>query len=137
MLARARDRTRQPAVNERIDLVRGDARLLPIAEDAVDVIFIEDTLELFSGDEVRAVLDECKRVLDPGGRVGVITMERENAENDLFTRVYAHVPGYDRIGCRPIYARHTLEAEGFTIERQEHHRRGYVWPVEILIGHPT
>lgn len=141
MLDRARDRATRPAVYERIDLVLGDARSLPIGEDAVDVIFVEDTLELFSQDEIQTVLDECKRVLTPDGRVGVITMERENAESDLFIRAYEwifdHVPGYERIGCRPIYARQTLEAEGFTIERQEHHRRGYVWPVEILIGHPT
>lgn len=141
MLDRARNRATQPAVNERIDLVRGDARSLPIAGNTVDVILIEDTLELFSRDEIRAVLGECKRVLDLSGRIVVITMERENAENDLFTRAYEwafeHVPGYDRIGCRPIYARRILEAEGFTIECQDNHRRGYVWPVEILIAQLT
>lgn len=70
MLDRARDRATQPAVNERIDLVPGDARSLPVADDAVDVIFIEDTLELFLQDDMRAVLDEYNRVLSPDGRVG-------------------------------------------------------------------
>ncbi|MFB6085633.1 MAG: class I SAM-dependent methyltransferase [Halodesulfurarchaeum sp.] len=141
VLDRSRSRAMRPAVSERIDLVLGDARSLPIAEDSVAVIFIEDTLELFSRGEIRAVLQECKRVLTPDGRVGVITMERETVENDPFIRAYEwvfdHVPGYERIGCRPIYARQALEAAGFTIERREHHRRGYIWPVEILIGHPT
>lgn len=141
MVARARNRVTQEAVTERITLLLGDARSLPIGDDTVDIIFLEDTLELFTQDEIRAVLTECKRVLIPEGRIGVVTMERENAENDPFIRAYEwvfdHLPGYERVGCRPIYARRTLEAEGFTIERQERHRRGYVWPVEILIGHPT
>lgn len=94
MLDRARDRASQPAVNERIDLVLGDARSHPIAGDAVDILFIEYTLELFSQDEMRAVLEECKRVLNPDGRIGVITMIREKAENDPF---HSGV----RVGVRP------------------------------------
>lgn len=141
MLARARGRATRPAVSDRIDLVLGDARSLPVADDAVDVVFVEDTLELFTGEEIRTVLGECKRVLDADGRIGVVTMEREGAEDDLFVRAYEwvfdHVPGYERVGCRPIYARRALEAGGFTVERRERHRRGYVWPVEILVGYPA
>ena len=116
----------------------GDARSLPIAQEAVDVILIEDTLELFSQDEMQTVLNEGKRILVPDGRIGVITMVREDAEDQLFIRAYEwvfeHLPGYDRVGCRPIYARQTLEAAGLSIESQERLRRANVWPVEILIA---
>lgn len=140
MVARARHRASHSQAGGRIELVLGDARSLPVAEAAVDGVFVEDTLELFDPDEMRAVLEECGRVLAPEGRMGVVTMERAGAEDDPFVRayewVYDHVPGYERVGCRPIYARRALEAAGFAIERQERHRRGYVWPVEILIARP-
>ena len=140
MLSRADRRVRDAEVGERIDLVHGDARRLPIATDCVDVVFVEDTLELFGPDAIRRVLAECDRVLTEDGTLGVVTMEREGAERDRFVRcyewVYRHVPGYDRVGCRPIYARRTLEAAGFEIERRERHRRWFVWPVDVLIARP-
>lgn len=141
MIARARRRVAQSGTSGRTDLVLGDARALPFADGAVDVIFVEDTLELFGPSEMRAVLDECARVLTADGRLGVVTMEREAAERDPFVRayewVYDRVPGYDRVGCRPVYARRSLVASGFTVDRRERRRRGHVWPVEILIAHPA
>lgn len=138
MLHRASKRAAQSEGDERIDLVLGDARSLPIAQEAVDVILLEDTLELFSQDEMQTVLTECRRVLVPDGRIGVITMERDDAEDQRFIRAYEsvfeHLPGYDRVGCRPIYARQILEAAGLCIESQERLRRAKVWPVEILIA---
>ena len=85
-----------------------------------------------------AVVAELARVLGPWGRLGVVTTEREGAEDDPFTRGYdlafEHVPGYDRVGCRPVYARRALEASGFGIERWERHRRGGVWPVVVGVA---
>ena len=138
MLARARRRVGSSTESDRIDLLLGDARSLPVPDDSVDAVFIEDTLELFSSDEITTVVADCARVLDADGKLGVVTMERSGVEDDPFVRLYEwvfdRVPGYDRVGCRPIYARQALEEGGFTIERQERHRRGYVWPVEILIA---
>jgi len=136
------DRARRHAATEErtalIDLVVGDARQLPVATDAIDVVFLEDTLELFSPIDVRTVLTECERVLNQDGRLGVVTMEREGAEEDGFVRAYEwlfeHLPGYDRVGCRPIYARRALGAAGFSITNQATIRRGYVWPVEVIIA---
>ena len=140
MLSRADRRVSDAEKGERIDLARGDARRLPIATDCVDVVFVEDTLELFGPDAIRRVLAECDRVLTEDGTLGVVTMEREGAERDRFVRwyewVYRHVPGYDRMGCRPIYARRALEAAGFEIERRERHHRWNIWPVDVLIARP-
>lgn len=140
MVARASDRADRSGVGDRIDTVLGDARALPVAEDAVDAVFVEDTLELFSPAEADGVLRECARVLDPDGRLVVATMERADAEDDPFVRayewVYEHVPGYDRVGCRPIYARRALEVAGFAVEHRERHLRAHVWPVELLLARP-
>ncbi|AUX10669.1 demethylmenaquinone methyltransferase/2-methoxy-6-polyprenyl-1,4-benzoquinol methylase [Halalkaliarchaeum desulfuricum] len=144
MLARARSRVERSMATDRIDplnridLLLGDARSLPLPDGSVDVVFIEDTLELFSSDGISTVVAECARVLGREGKLGVVTMERSGMEGDPFVRLYEwlfdRVPGYERVGCRPIYARRAIEDGGFTIERQERHRRGYVWPVEILIA---
>lgn len=141
MVARARERVAASGLGDRVDLALGDARSLAVADAVADAVFVEDTLELFSPAEMRAVLGECRRVLGPDGRLGVVTMERADAEDDPFVRaydwVYEHVPGYDRVGCRPVYARRAVEDAGFTVECREHHRRGGVWPVEVLVARPA
>lgn len=138
MVARARRRVADAGDALIVEVLLGDARSLPLPATSVDAVFVEDTLELFSTRERRTVLAECNRVLVPGGRLGVVTMERSGLEDDRFVRIYEWLyeqfPGYDRIGCRPIYARDALEAAGFSILEQERRRRGYVWPVEILIA---
>ena len=105
-----------------------------------DIAFIQDTLELFAADEIPTVVGELQRILRPDGRLCVVTMERAGAEDDLFVHAYdwlfEWVPGYERFGCRPIYASRTLEEAGFVVERQEHLHRAWVWPVEILIARP-
>ncbi|MFD1565437.1 class I SAM-dependent methyltransferase [Haloarchaeobius amylolyticus] len=141
MLDRARRHVEQSDQADRIGLLLGDARALPVPADSVDAVLVEDTLELFSPVEIETVVAECARVLAADGRLGVVTMERSGVEDDPFVRVYEwlfeHLPGYDRIGCRPIYARQALAEGGFEIERRERRRRGYVWPAEILIARPA
>lgn len=104
-------------------------------------MFVEDVLELFDPTDARAVLDECRRVLDADGWLCVVTMERDGTATDPFVRVYEwlfeHVPGFERVGCRPVYARRWLERAGFSVDRQERHRRRGVWPVDVLVARPT
>lgn len=123
-----------------VDLVLGDARSLPVADASVAAVFVEDTLELFDPPDVATVLGEVRRVLAADGRLCVVTMERAGAETDPFVRAYdwsfRHVPGYDRFGCRPVYARRALDENGFEVERRERLRRAHVWPVEVLVATP-
>ncbi|WP_254839570.1 methyltransferase domain-containing protein [Natronomonas marina] len=140
MVSRARRRAIREGANTRIETCLGDVRSLPFRGDVADVAFVEDTLELFAEDEMTTVLGELERFLRPDGRLCVVTMERAGAEDDLFVRAYdwlfERVPGYERFGCRPIYAARTLTEAGFEIERRERLRRARVWPVEILIARP-
>lgn len=141
MVGRARRRTVREGENTQIEICLGDARALPFRENVADIAFIEDTLELFAEDEITTVVGELKRTLRPDGQLCVVTMERVGAEDDLFVRAYdwlfERIPGYERFGCRPIYASRTLEEEGFEVEQQERLHRAWVWPVEILIARPV
>lgn len=122
-----------------VDLVLGDALGLPFEDGTIDAIFAEATLELFSATDLTVVLAACRRVLEPDGRLGAVTMDRHGLEADRFVRAYEwafeHLPGYDRVGCRPVYARRAIEAAGFAIDRHERFRRAGVWPVDLIVAH--
>lgn len=141
MVRRAHRRIHRADLDGRVDVILGDARSLPLPDGVVDIAFVEDTLELFSPAAQSTVLGELHRVLATDGRLGIVTMEREGAEEDRFVRAYDwafdHLPGARRFGCRPIHARQRLEACGFAVERAERRRRAAVWPVDIVIARPV
>jgi len=138
MVRRARRRSARRALLDRIQVVRGDARALPLQRESADLVFVEDTLELFSGAEMEVVVAELHRIVREGGRLCVVTMEGGAGENNLFTRVYewafGHFGAFRRFGCRPIPARRLLRDGGFDVEAVERTRRAFIWPVEIILA---
>ncbi|MFB6354835.1 MAG: class I SAM-dependent methyltransferase [Halobacteriales archaeon] len=141
MLGRAERRVARAGIDAGVTLVLGDARSLPLGDGVADAALLEDTLELFGPDDRDAVLGELRRVLAADGRLAVLTMERAGAERTSFVRAYDwvfdNVPGANRVGCRPIYARRALEAAGFAVEERASLRRAGVWPVELLVARPA
>lgn len=121
-------------------LLRGDACALPFSDGSLDAVTTTETLELFAAEQTAAVLAEIRRVLRPEGRLVVTSMERDGFERAPFVRayewVYRHVPGYDSVGCRPIYVTRALTSAGFTVERAETVRRGGFWPTTIAVARP-
>lgn len=121
-------------------LVQGDARTLPFATDSLDAVVTTETLELFSTDDARTVLEEIERVLRPDGRLVVTSMERVGFEDSPFVRIYEwiyrYLPGYDRVGCRPIDVTGTLTAAGLEVEYTETVLRGGVWPTTVALARP-
>jgi ubiquinone/menaquinone biosynthesis C-methylase UbiE len=130
----AAERVRREGVDGRTELRRGDATVLPYAAESMDAVFLSFTLELFDTPEIPTLLAECRRVLRPGGRIGVVAM-READPPGLMLRLYksAHNLFPAMVDCRPIYARDALRQAGFRIRYAE---ETSMWglPVDVLLG---
>lgn len=143
MLNRARDRVENCSGGGGSDavLTLGDARELPFQNDAFDGVYVAETLELFSADEMTSVLDECRRVLRPDGRLVVASMDRAGWEDTAFVRgyewVYRNLPGYASVGCRPIYVEEVVADAGFQVERSEGIVPAALWPIRIVRARPA
>jgi ubiquinone/menaquinone biosynthesis C-methylase UbiE len=135
MLAIARERLQTEGLGDRADLHLGDAAKLDFLEAAsLDGVFMSFTLELFDNPEIPRVLQECHRILKPGGRVAVVSMTKTNPPGvavRMYEWFHEKMPNY--ADCRPIFARQSIEQSGFAIQD---HSLSSMWglPVEIVLG---
>jgi ubiquinone/menaquinone biosynthesis C-methylase UbiE len=114
MIRRARSRLRRERLAGRTELAVADACAIPFPDGSFDAVFLAFTLELFDTPEIPIVLAECRRVLRPGGRVGVVSLSRAAPvrwPTRLYERLHDRFPA--TLDCRPIHARLALEATGF------------------------
>jgi len=126
-------RLREAGLVERTDLCRGDAASLPYGSCVFDVVFISFTLELFDTPEIPQVLHETERVLKQGGRLGIVSISKENGGTMLRFYEWAHRKWPKYIDCRPIYLEQALRSAGYGIEDKERARM-FRLPVEIVIA---
>lgn len=115
-------------------LICGDAVELPVADGAFDAIFMSFTLELFAPNDRTRVLEECRRVLHDGGRLGVVALAefgRPNLMRELYGWAHRRFPAW--VDCRPIPVAEVLAARGFRIHRVMH---GDLWglPLEVAVA---
>jgi len=133
MLKHTMELAKRDGVADRMEVHCGDATHLPFTDGMLDAIFMSFTLELFDTPEIPKVLDECKRVLRPGGRIGVVGMSKEDAHGavfDLYEWSHRHFPNF--VDCRPIFVRRALEGAGFSVREAE---KMTMWvPVEIVVA---
>lgn len=135
MLAIARERLQEQRLNERVSLHLGDAANLSFIEaNSLDGVFMSFTLELFDNPDIPCVLQECHRVLKPGGRLAVVSMTKTDPPGvavRMYEWFHEHMPDY--ADCRPIFARQALEENGFKIQDIS---VSSMWglPVEIVLG---
>jgi ubiquinone/menaquinone biosynthesis C-methylase UbiE len=132
MIEVARKRMQTESKERNAQLIRGDGTLLPFAPHSFDALFLSFTLELFRDAEIPVVLSECYRVLKREGRLGVVSLAKQDV---LACRLYEW--GHERwpvmLDCRPIELRESLEAGGFRIQAA---KLQTMWglPVEIVLG---
>ncbi|MBS3817989.1 class I SAM-dependent methyltransferase [bacterium] len=120
MLERSRKRLKSKGMLDRASLVRGDASSLPYGADSLDAVFASFTLELFDTSEIFTVLQECRRVLKPEGRIVVVGLSKEGGlglVKRLYERLHQRFPAW--LDCRPIRVAKFLEQAGFRIAVQD------------------
>jgi len=114
MLRKARKLLRKSGIISSVSIQLGDACFLPYRNKAFSIIFLCFTLELFDTPDIPLVLSECKRVLKPDGRIGIVCLEKKET---LPVRIYewAHRVLPALVDCRPINAYDDLDSGGFEI----------------------
>jgi ubiquinone/menaquinone biosynthesis C-methylase UbiE len=134
MIAVAQKRMQPKSAERSAQMIRGDGTLLPFTQDSFDAVFLSFSLELFDDAEIPIVLDECKRVLKRKGRLGVVSLAKQDV---LACRLYEW--GHGRwpvlLDCRPIDLRNSMKAGGFRLQAAKVQT---MWglPVEIALGRP-
>jgi ubiquinone/menaquinone biosynthesis C-methylase UbiE len=133
MVELARANLTRVGLADRVELTCGDGETLPYAAASMDAIFMSFTLELFDTPEIPKFLAECKRVLKPGGRIGVVGMSKEGGHGvvfELYEWTHKHFPNF--VDCRPIFVAKALEEAGFRVTAKENRT---IWvPVEIVVA---
>lgn len=120
MLEVTKKRLKMAGLAERVKLHCGDASSLPFEDNKFDAVFMSFTLELFDTPEITKVLNEIKRVLKQNGRLGVVSMSKEDGESKLlrlYEWLHERIPKY--VDCRPIYVEQSMKSVGFQIEHKE------------------
>jgi demethylmenaquinone methyltransferase/2-methoxy-6-polyprenyl-1,4-benzoquinol methylase len=134
MTALAKEKINKRNLLKRIYLTCGDAVKLPYKSNIFDAVFLSFTLELFDTPEIPIILKEIKRVLRKGGRLGVLSLLKEDHDS-RFTRLYewAHRKFPRLIDCRPIYVSDAIKKAGFKIVYMKKDKIYFV-PVETVIS---
>jgi demethylmenaquinone methyltransferase/2-methoxy-6-polyprenyl-1,4-benzoquinol methylase len=117
-----------------VTTVIGDAARPPLRSNCVDVVFMSFTLELFPDETMDLVLRQCRRVLRPEGRLGVVSLaksEDPDLPERLYTWVHRRMPKW--VDCRPILLACRLEDAGFRVE-QVAERKMWGLPVTVAVA---
>lgn len=113
MVSRAEKKIRSRGLEERTELVRGDAVSLPFPDSDYDGIFSGFTLELFAGADIPKVLGACRRVLKPEGRMVLVSLSRERINCAVKVYEWLHERFPKVLDCRPIELRSLMEDNGY------------------------
>jgi len=104
-------------LNKRVNLRCDDAIPLPFDTSPFDAVIINFTLELFDTPEIPQLLSECRRVLSPHGRIGVVSLSKKQDTN-VMTTIYelAHRWFPQFVDCRPIFVEDAVVNAGFKVK---------------------
>ncbi|MGO9776465.1 MAG: class I SAM-dependent methyltransferase [Terracidiphilus sp.] len=120
MLQVSKQRLERADLWSRVELTCEDAMKMPYPDGKFDAVFSSFALELFDTPEIPLVLSEAKRVLKPRGRIGIVSMAKDD-EASILLRLYEwlhqKLPQY--MDCRPIYVEQSVKDAGFEIQHRE------------------
>jgi demethylmenaquinone methyltransferase/2-methoxy-6-polyprenyl-1,4-benzoquinol methylase len=134
MLRKATQKMKKSGLSERVELKTGDAADLPYGDQLFDAIFMSFTLELFDTPEIPVVLGECKRVLAPHGRIGIVSLaHKERVNIAMRAYLWAHERFPNLADCRPIVVAESLGDAGFEIVNARA-KRMWGLPVDIVLA---
>ena len=137
MLEVARAKIAEKGLSDRVELMRGDARELPYGDETFSASFAGFTLELFYPEDIPVVLGQVYRVLQEGGRLGVVSMakvepdQHKSLVEKTYIWMHRHFPHI--VDCRPIEPEQLLHDAGFTI-RNEVNMEIWTMPVKCVVG---
>lgn len=116
MLEVSKQKLEEAGLLDRVELQCEDALKMPYKHNEFDAVFMSFALELFDTPEIAKVLAEIKRVLKPNGRLGVVSMSKED-EDSILSRLYewTHKRFPQYVDCRPIYVKQSMKDAGFGI----------------------
>jgi len=133
----AENRVSAAGVAERVELLVGDVPPLSFPDATFDVVTMSFTLELFPLEVIPVVLAECRRVLKPSGRLGVVSMATVESSQDesLLERTYIwmHIHFPHIVDCQPIPLENLLTEAGFHLQRHERMEL-FTMPVAIAVS---
>lgn len=132
MLAISQERLLAAGLIDQVDLRTGDGVALPFESNRFDAVFTSFTLELFDTPEIPLVLQECLRVLRPGGRIVVVCLAKKpGLAVNIYEWFHERMPV--SVDCRPILAQDDLTRAGFSIREVD---SLLMWglPVEIILA---
>jgi len=134
MLRVTQNRLNAAGLTEQVVLEQGNATKLPFEPSFFDAVFMSFTLELFPSSSIPRVLAECRRVLKPEGRLGIVSLT-ETEPLTISQRLYlwAHHTFPRVVDCRPIPAVPLLEEAGFAVSRHEQDSLQGV-PVSMIVA---
>ena len=137
MLEKTKKRVVKDGSPNRVELCRGDATRLPFIENAFDAVFMSFALEVLDTPEIPEVLVQIKKVLKPGGRLGIVDMSKEDGKS-VFLKAYEciHSKCPKFFGSRPIYAEQFVSDAGYRIRSKERIKI-FRLPAEIIVAIKT
>lgn len=134
MLEVTKQRIEEAGLLDRVELYCEDALKMPYQDNKFDAVFMSFTLELFGMPEISKVLCEIKRILKQNGRLGVLSMSKEDGDSillRLYEWMHTQFPQY--ADCRPIYVEHSIKDAGFEIKYKEKVKL-FSLPIEIVVS---